>query len=260
MRARTIENRNVRLHPSTPTAPKTPRTGKRDRRKRKTTAAGVPAVIDLSLEIDSVTPSVKHPRGDDFIAFSGADELSSPGAGPSRLSSFPSTPLPTYTPTSFTPLSRSTITAIPLRSSQSGSRNASPPEASSRSGDMVTERSRRPVSPAPQVRASRAPSPNMSTEHFEPPDLFFTSLVPSVDEKTGKVELQKPGEIGEAASNEDKLLLPSHVILDSAASRVIDAAPKPDEVEGGLSRGGDSMMEGLHFLGDDVAKVRITTP
>ena len=55
------------------------------------------------------------------------------------------------------------------------------------------------------------------------------------------------------AEEKDTLLLPSHVLLDRPAS-VVKAGIEPTD-DHGVSREDDSLMEGLHFVDDNMSKV-----
>ncbi len=237
-----------------PSLPSTSRPGKRDRRKRRGTAKSSDN-IDLTVE-DGADQRSGSSRGDrSCISFTGVDELACPGAGPSKLRS----PIPSYTPTSFTPISRSILAGLSRRPSPSPRpRSLSSTEARVQCGDVAVEEQPDPTSRAPSPRRSPAQAPQASSEHFEPPDLFSTSLMPSIDCTSGQVDLHKPIENGKSdgsAAEEDNLLLPSHVLLDSVSPHADLIVRGREEVDAD-SREGDSYMEGLHFLDDDVSKVR----
>ncbi len=241
------------LNPTPPVTPKTPRPGKRDRRRRKAPTAKSTGVIDLTVE-DTDSNSRDQPIEEAFVRFSGADELDSPGAGPSRLP----TPPTLYTPTAFTQISRSILASLSKRPSPiPRSREHSPHKPPVRSGNIVRAEQPRPISSVPSVGRNHAPPPDGVSEHFDPPGLFGTSMMPKIG-TSGQVDLQRSDKAGKDGghSEEDTLLLPSHVMLDTIAPLTTEASGETVDVEGeGNSRDRDNMMEGLHFLDDDTSKV-----
>jgi protein AIR1/2 len=115
---------------------------------------------------------------------------------------------------------------------------------------------------------AKAEPSEAAAEHFDPPGLFGTSMMPKVVEKgddSTTVELSRPGVAGEADTGKVKaegkskegeggLLLPSHVLVDSAATG--SGLGEDGQGDGDQETKDGSMdMEGLHFLGDDLARV-----
>ncbi|OCF42921.1 hypothetical protein I317_03272 [Kwoniella heveanensis CBS 569] len=218
-------------------------------------------------------------------------------AGPSKLPSSrrPSrSPAPftsTYAPTSFTPLPRSLFAGSNIQISRSPSpvadsekHGAEPSKRQSesrRSGDgaaivvgdiFIDEIPIRETTPLPDTV-------HESAEHFDPPGLFSTSLMPTVKPSTSteeddpQVELQSArtapsagqlqqdkkgkGKVIDSAHDqvevEGGLLLPSHVLVDTASP--IKNIEETDGEDGqGQAGDDDDPMEGVHFVDDDISK------
>ena len=229
--------------------------GKRDRKKRKSSEKRALEVIDLTIDKEETQRTVNKRVTDleDCISrLSNADKLAKSEAGPSRQRS------PTYIPTSFTSIPRSILACISDRLSfDLSSRDVSPRKGLNQNGDINVLERLRPFSPAPSTRPDPALPPDGVSEHFEPPGLSSTSMMPNIDPSSGQVELKKPDGLGEdqgRAEEEMKLLLPSHVLLDTKSpARTLQAQGQGERVDD--RRGRESSMEGLHFLDDDVTKV-----
>lgn len=213
---------------------------------------------------------------DGFIAFDGGDDLDTSGmkqrdmpnpnqaeAGPSRLSS------PQYTPSSFTPLPRSLISGLarrpsvtptpqdsPRKRSKSPDRGLPPAPASDPAPgvDIVIDEIPRMIPPPGQASVSAselgAKNSTKDQDHSEPPGLFSTTMMPSLDPSGSKVELARPSPGGMKAK--ETLLLPSHVELDTPPS----PSRMKDDNGGNVEEAGDNSMEGLHFFDDERAQVR----
>lgn len=231
-----------------PNSSKSPRPGKRDRRKRKVPSRS--NIVDMTTGGEKNLESKARDAEESFISFSGGHSLASSEAGPSRQRS----PAPPYTPTSFKPISRSILAGLSFRPSPVlSSRHASPSKVPDLSVKEVIDEKPASISPALSPPPDPAPASLSSSEHFEPPGLFTASLMPGVCEVIAQVEAREP-EVsklgGDAAQEGDSLLLPSHVLLDMAPP-----AKSVWNEEGESRQDESSMMEGLHFLDDDVSKV-----
>jgi hypothetical protein len=254
------KNKGKSRAPPPPAGPKQVVTPKRRRRKPKSEKgdAGNGEVVDLTLE-----------EGDLVEVDDGLD-TPDPGGGRGAnraLSSKSDTMTGGYACTAFTPLSRSilsgmarvspdeTDTAPALPTSSPGHDAAAPTEPHHTADIVIEEIPRSTASPSTKLdRSSTGPG----HDHFDPPGLFSTSLMPTLvpsGSKSPHVEL-RPSEETVKTSSEDGpgsndeeqgLLLPSHVMLDTVA-----AVDEADEEDGPV---GDTSMEGLHFVDDDVAKV-----
>ncbi|WVF71437.1 hypothetical protein IAT40_006241 [Kwoniella sp. CBS 6097] len=207
-----------------------------------------------------------------------------PSRSPAPLSS-------SYAPTAFTPLPRSLFAGSNIDISRSPSPPPSvnvmdATELSSRErrggesgsstivagGDIfIDELPVREPTPLPDTI-------HESAAHFDPPGLFTTSIMPSVKPSAGpessvQVELQKPV-VAAAAVQQDKkgkvkavddavgagpgaavaeggLLLPSHVLVDTASPM---KHKHETDGEDGSPGDGDDPMEGVHFVDDDISK------
>jgi protein AIR1/2 len=151
-----------------------------------------------------------------------------------------------------------TALAPPTSSPEHDAAAAAPTEPHHTADIVIEEIPRSPASPSTKIDRPSA-GPDHDHDHFDPPGLFSTSLMPTLvplGSKSPHVELRPSeetvetsrGKDGAGSNDEEKgLLLPSHVMLDTVA-----AVDEADEEERPV---GDSSMEGLHFVDDDVAKV-----
>ena len=124
---------------------------------------------------------------------------------------------------------------------------------------MIDEaKDQKPSATSPHL--SPEPPRNGVSSHFEPPDLFSTSLMADVTPSSvnGTVDVSmRRAEAGEKPMDEKEqsaLLLPSHVVLDA----IPGSAAGPSGGENGDRPGdgnGVGSMEGLYFLDDDLTKV-----
>lgn len=101
--------------------------------------------------------------------------------------------------------------------------------------------------------------PALEGEHFQPPGLFSTSMMPKIVNTGGKLHVELKTRDDEATIPEkdqgEGLMLPQHVLLETS-SAVQDAGDGGDDREGGdHSLGGDDFLEGLHFVDDDITRV-----
>jgi len=127
---------------------------------------------------------------------------------------------------------------------------------------LSVSRSPSPSAESPQVEifVDEKPDPAAISEpagedHFQPPGLFSTSLIPrkKTQRKLREEEQKHAEEVKEEnkpeTSEESALLLPEHITLESAEDR------KEDALEEGEKTTQD--VEGLHILDDSKAKVRL---
>jgi hypothetical protein len=150
--------------------------------------------------------------------------------------------------TVFTPMTRSIMSGWKL------SLSPSPPPA---------KRARTDSPAAAEIFIDEKPAPIVPSgpdggEHFDPPGLFSTSLIPSKKTKrTLRKEEQKQAGVGAKEDSntvveegDQPLLLPEHITLESAGERA-EAEEEPDR----------SMEdeEGLHVLDDSKAKVSLAS-
>jgi hypothetical protein len=125
---------------------------------------------------------------------------------------------------------------------------------------LSVSRSPSPSADSPQVEifVDEKPDPAAISEtagedHFQPPGLFSTSLIPrkKTQRKLREEEQKHAEEVKEEAkpetSGETSLLLPEHITLESAEDRKEDAL---EEAETSTQD-----VEGLHILDDSKAKV-----
>ncbi|WVW83877.1 hypothetical protein I302_105899 [Kwoniella bestiolae CBS 10118] len=201
-------------------------------------------------------------------------------AGPSRgISPAPSP----YASSSFTPLPRSLLAGTgirfsptpPLEAEAGPSKSPRPMEGDIEPGeikeaivggnifiDEVPHHS--PPLPGTAESKDESSAPKSSSDHFQPPGLFSTSLMPTLTttQNGPSVELQKSNG-GQASKGKGKgkakeeqaessLLLPSHVLVDSTSPSKINT----DEVNGdkGDQLDNEDSMEGLYFVDDDISK------
>ncbi|WVR07006.1 hypothetical protein IAU60_004045 [Kwoniella sp. DSM 27419] len=186
----------------------------------------------------------------------------SSSAGPSRLSS--PAHAHEYAPTSFTPM-RTMLAKTNFRMSPSPPRSGELVASGRAAGaDIFIDEVPRASPPLPDTVNSDQPG-----DHFEPPGLFGTSLMPAVTETEAgvKVELKQPSAggtgsipmagpkgkrkshegLGGDQDEEEALLLPSHVL--------VDAVHPHDETD--VEEGRDDLddpMDGVHFVDDDISK------
>ncbi|WWC89346.1 uncharacterized protein L201_004268 [Kwoniella dendrophila CBS 6074] len=206
-------------------------------------------------------------------------------AGPSRNGSPGSS---TYASSSFTPLPRSLLAGTGIRFSPTPPPEsvfdthpeAGPSKSSSKEdkedgeieevgiagGDIFIDEipQSSPALPG-TVEAQQNESTDTSNDHFQPPGLFGTTMMPSLTstEAGPSVQIQKPKSISpingkgkdKVSTSEEmdsSLLLPSHVLVDSIIS-----PSKKTEVNGEADdqiNDEDDLMEGLHFVDDDISK------
>lgn len=152
-----------------------------------------------------------------------------------------------YTPTAFKPIKRSMATGrgrISISPAAAAVESVLTANSTGRpTADIVIDE----VSSAQQeAGATHAPS-----EHFDPPGLFTTSLVPT--SASAPEQSHFNGGAGATTSAPLALLLPEHVQLD-------DVIPQDEghSAVSGAEDVSDPTMEGLHFLESDVAKVNST--
>ncbi|WRT66326.1 uncharacterized protein IL334_003281 [Kwoniella shivajii] len=210
-------------------------------------------------------------------------------AGPSRASS---PAIGGYTSTTFTPLPRSLLSGTGYRFSptpppeppldvEMDGRPASGPstallgdnenamepgeiQESSFGADIFIDEIPKISPPLPNTAEAES---SKSNDHFQPPGLFSTSLMTTVNSSKDSlsVELHNPPVLGDGKGNgkskgkgkvndgievDPELLLPSHVLVDSTSPT------KRDHIEGnegGVSEDEDQ-MEGLYFVDDDISK------
>lgn len=154
-----------------------------------------------------------------------------------------------YTPTSFQPLKRSMASGYVAAS-------PSPPPSQPIEDTPITRPTADILIEEKPIQAAEASSgPNGTSEHFNPPGLFSSSLVP-----TSAIQPAFP--ILSEADSESKLapaplLLPSHVQVDEVIHQ--GAAEIAAEAEAELEESKQS-MEGLFVFDTDVAKVRLNGP
>lgn len=256
------KNKGKSRAPPPPAGPKQVVTPKRRRRKPKSEKgnAGNGEVVDLTLE-----------EGDLVEVDDGLDtpDPGGDGGGTRALSSKSDTMTGGYAPTAFTPLSRSILSGmarvtpdetdiVPAPPTSSPEHDTAASTEPHHTADIVIEEIPRSTVSA-STKLDRF-SAGQGHDHFDPPGLFSTSLMPTLvpsGSKSPHVELRPSEETVETSrddgsgSNDEEqglgLLLPSHVMLDTVA-----AVDEADEEDGPV---GDTSMEGLHFVDDDVAKV-----
>lgn len=113
------------------------------------------------------------------------------------------------------------------------------------------------IDEVPRPASSQKPAAGSSWEHFDPPGLFSTSLMPSlVTGPSGDVQValgakhdisEKAAGSEDAAAEETLLLLPTNVLLDTSTAA--------EQAEEASMRADDADMEGVHFVDEDSAKV-----
>ncbi|OCF74673.1 hypothetical protein I204_05053 [Kwoniella mangroviensis CBS 8886] len=198
-------------------------------------------------------------------------------AGPSRGT----TPiLSTYAPSAFTPLPRSLLAGTGFRFSPTPPPEAGPSRSPPRRKNDIEPGEIKEnivgadifIDEIPQISPSlpgtsnaQDVSANSSSDHFQPPGLFSTGMIPSLttSKKGVNVELQKPNDVNSKSKGKEKakeeeelaessLLLPSHVLVDSTSPSKM----RIDEGDDGRADQEDNedMMEGLYFVDDDISK------
>jgi hypothetical protein len=144
------------------------------------------------------------------------------------------------TTSAFKPMSRSILSGWKLSVSRSPSPSADSPQVEI----FVDEK------PDPAAISETA-----GEDHFQPPGLFSTSLIPrkktqrKLREEEQKHAEEAKEETKPETSGETSLLLPEHITLESAEDRKEDAL---EEAETSTQD-----VEGLHILDDSKAKVRL---
>jgi len=144
------------------------------------------------------------------------------------------------TTSAFKPMSRSIMSGWKL----SVSRSPSPSRDSPQVEIFVDEK------PDPAAVSGTAGD----EDHFQPPGLFSTSLIPrkKTQRKLREEEQKHAEEVKEETkpetSGESALLLPEHITLESAEDRKEDALEEAEKTT--------QDVEGLHILDDSKAKVR----
>ncbi|WVQ99390.1 hypothetical protein IAU59_006523 [Kwoniella sp. CBS 9459] len=231
----------------------------------------------MSAPLSCAASPRKGASGLDPSSIAGPSKSASSSRRPSR-SPAPATTT-AYAPTAFTPLPRSLFAGSNINIS----RSISPPATNERDAGPS-----KAIEPRDQADVGRGdifidevplrettPLPDTvheSAEHFEPPGLFTTSLMPTVKPSTetgagAQVELQRSTIASEQVEkdkgkaiktptgaedgDEAGLLLPSHVLVDTASPmKSTNEADGEDGQQGDV----DDPMEGLHFVDDDISR------
>ncbi|KAK8864334.1 hypothetical protein IAR55_001581 [Kwoniella newhampshirensis] len=221
---------------ATPAKSNKSRSGK-PRHKGKGKANGSGATTTTTTTTISQMTSADTPH---FFIDDGSGEATSE-AGPSRRTS----PGVSYTPTAFTPLPRSYLTGATLDLSPELSSRQLPSSTDQGVGDIVID----------EIPLSSLPNDSATNQHFDPPGLFTTTMMPTLTRDGGDtvVELQKDAR-GDRSADEKQdggLLLPSHILVDSVPT---SSKGEADTEAGDIGHGYDDSMEGLHFVDDDISK------
>jgi hypothetical protein len=231
---------------ATPTESTPKRKGTTKGSRKKALATG--EVIDMTLDDDGQLLDIVISGAE---AGAGARGILSPKAGPSRLRDV--TPIEENGVGAFRAIPRSLLSGLARRPSLSPT-----PSNSSRLG-VDKKPSRR--SRSPLINASRMGSPardlmkgevRKSSDHFEPPGLFSTNLMPEVIETADglAIELKRPDNLTKPSTDDKSvppqgLLLPDHVLVDDDNA---DSTLNP------ITNEAESSMAGLHFLDSDTSK------
>ncbi|KIR55736.1 protein AIR1/2 [Cryptococcus gattii Ru294] len=156
-----------------------------------------------------------------------------------------------YVPTSFKPM-RSLVAAAGIQLSPSSLSDQDEGAIEAEDGELVLG----------NIIIDEFPAdgdiPALEGEHFQPPGLFSTSMMPKIVNTGGKLHVELKARDDEATVSEkdqgEGLMLPQHVLLETS-SAVQDAEDGGDDGEGGdHSLGGDDFLEGLHFVDDDITR------
>ncbi|KAK4687579.1 hypothetical protein P7C73_g2538, partial [Tremellales sp. Uapishka_1] len=173
-------------------------------------------IVDLTFDIDD----------DDTTSKSTPRISRQSSAGPSSAY---------YTPSSFTPLSRSLVSGIRVPLSPSPT-PASPPRADENGIINIEE--------IPRVDNHVSDH----GQHFDPPGLFSTSMMPHVVEDHASTEVDLEHDKGNG------LLLPSHVEVDAKSSPARGDYQNLALEEVSMRQGDETEMEGVHIVDDDVSR------
>lgn len=157
----------------------------------------------------------------------------------------------------FRPMARSILAGMASLSSDEEAQEE-PPEGKATSkpsikigGDII-------IDEVPHPALGIGSAAGSSSEHFEPPGLFSTSLMPSLvagpkgDERVALGPSQETAAQRtepKVAAAEETLLLPTNVLLDTSTPA--------EQAEEARMQVDDADMTGVHFVDEDSAKVRI---
>jgi hypothetical protein len=247
-------------HPSASPAPvagvSTPALISKPSKSAKRRAKAIGPVIDLTVDDDGELVMSD-------IQFTGGDDPQIPRAGPSRPRGEPPGSQ-NGEANGFRAVPKSLLSGLERRPSPGGSSGTASymlnideiGESLGKGKERVRSRSPRANGNVLVEEVPKSPSRKADTDagkHFDPPGLFSTSLMPElIDTPSGtRIELRRPlddDSFADPKSKDDEaLLLPSHVLLDSPTSGSTGELPQtPAE--------GSTSMEGLHFLDEDTVR------
>lgn len=157
-----------------------------------------------------------------------------------------------YVPTSFKPM-RSLVAAAGIQLSPSPSSDHNEGTFETEDGELLLGNIIIDEFPADGDR------PPVKGEHFQPPGLFNTSMMPTIVTTDGKLHVELKTKDDKAAISEkgqgEGLMLPQHVLLETSSAVQAAEDGGDDGEEGDRSLGGDDFLEGLHFVDDDIIRV-----